>query len=221
MATSPHHAVVFGASGINGWALIKELVSGHSIPDPFDRVTAVLNRPVSLQDSQWPQDGRLQVATGIDLTADVQELQCAMKAKINGAESISHVYYAGESRKLEIICRKPADEVEAYRQSDDPQEECRINTAMLRGAISAVENLSNALTFVVLITGTKAYGLQMLDKFPYRDQVPLSESLPRIPPEYAKDVFYYHEVDALKDLSQGKNWTWCEVRPDVVVSVHR
>jgi len=221
MATPPYHAVVFGASGINGWALIKELLTGYPTPDTFSRVTAVLNRPLSLPDSQWPQDGRLQVATEVDLTADVKALQGTIKTKITGAESISHVYYAGMSGKFEKIYRKLADEVEAYKQSDDPQEECRANTEMLRGAINAIENLSKALTCVVLITGTKAYGLQMLDKFPYKDQVPLSESLPRIPPEYAKDVFYYHEVDALKDLSQGKSWTWCEVRPDVIVSAYR
>ena len=90
---------------------------------------------------------------------------------------------------------------------------------MLKAAINATEAVSKVLTCVVIVTGTKAYGLQMLDKFPYKDRVPLSESLPRIPQEYAKDVFYYHEVDALKGMSEGKRWTWCEVRPDVIVSI--
>jgi len=89
---------------------------------------------------------------------------------------------------------------------------------MLRSAVSLIQGISSNLTSIVLITGTKAYGLQMLDKFPYKDRIPLSESLPRIPAEYAKDVFYYHQVDAVKELSKGKRWTWCEVRPDVIAS---
>lgn len=106
---------------------------------------------------------------------------------------------------------------EAYRQNDNVQEECQTNTQMIKAAVTAVESVSKALACVVLITGTKTYGLQMLDKFPYKDRLPLSESLPRIPAEYAKDVFYYHQVDALTAMSQGKKWTWCEVRPDVIV----
>ena len=89
---------------------------------------------------------------------------------------------------------------------------------MLQAAITAVENVAKTLTCVVLITGTKAYGLSMLDKFPFKDQLPLSESLPRIPEAYGKDLFYYHQVDTLQQSSEGKSWTWCEVRPDVIVS---
>ena len=92
---------------------------------------------------------------------------------------------------------------------------------MIRTAIRAIESFSKVLSCVVVITGTKAYGLQMLDKCPYKNNVPWSESLPRIPPEYAKNVFYYHEVDALKEMSAGKKWTWCEVRPDVIVRSRR
>ena len=63
----------------------------------------------------------------------------------------------------------------------------------------------------------QAYGVYLLDKFPFRNQIPLKEDLPRVPAEYAKDLFYYHEVDLLQELSTGKSWSWCEVRPDVIV----
>lgn len=222
MATPMHHAIVFGASGINGWALVNQLLTDRPTSDTFSRVTAVLNRPLSLGDSQWPHDDRLRIATGVDLTADDAVVQNIFEAKIEGAETISHVYYVGTYGQVRedyyVVC-KATDEIEAYKQSDDPQEECRINTQMLKAAIGVIENISKVLTCVVLVTGTKAYGLQMLDKFPYKDRVPLSESLPRIPLEYAKDVFYYHEIDALRDMSEGKQWTWCEVRPDVIVSI--
>lgn len=48
----------------------------------------------------------------------------------------------------------------------------------------------------------------------------MNEDLPRVPAEYAKDLFYYHEVDLLQELSTGKPWSWCEVRPDVIVCPH-
>ncbi|MCJ1298326.1 hypothetical protein MMC08_001115 [Hypocenomyce scalaris] len=64
----------------------------------------------------------------------------------------------------------------------------------------------------------KAYGVHLLKEgFPFKDQLPLREDLPRIPEPYASENFYYHEVDALQKLAHGKSWTWCEVRPDVVV----
>lgn len=59
--------------------------------------------------------------------------------------------------------------------------------------------------------------MHLLDKFPFRGQIPLKEDLPRIPAEYAKDLFYYHEVDLLHEISEGKSWSWCEIRPDIIV----
>lgn len=43
------------------------------------------------------------------------------------------------------------------------------------------------------------------------------ETLPRIPEPHASELFYYWQVDKLKSLSRGKKWTYCEVRPDMVV----
>lgn len=57
----------------------------------------------------------------------------------------------------------------------------------------------------------------MLDKSPFRGKAPLKEDLSRIPEDYAKELFYYHQVDALHELSAGKSWSWCEVRPDIIV----
>jgi hypothetical protein len=31
--------------------------------------------------------------------------------------------------------------------------------------------------------------------------------------------FYYVFEDLLTERSKGKNWTWCEVRPDAIVCV--
>lgn len=43
----------------------------------------------------------------------------------------------------------------AYRASDIPAEECRLNKEMLRAAVQSIESVSSKLSFVTLITGTK------------------------------------------------------------------
>lgn len=63
----------------------------------------------------------------------------------------------------------------------------------------------------------QTYGFHLLESFPFRDQLPLQETLPRIPEPHASQLFYYWQVDKLKALSEGKSWTYCEIRPDMVV----
>lgn len=99
----------------------------------------------------------------------------------------------------------------------DPEKEVTINRDLLSKAIKAVESLAPNLKFVVLPTGTKAYGVHLLDKFPFSDKLPLSEDLPRIPEPYASQMFYYGQCDELAELSKGKTWTWCDVIPDVII----
>ena len=42
----------------------------------------------------------------------------------------------------------------------------------------------------------------------------------RLPEPYASNVFCFAQQDALEQMSKGKEWTWCEVRPDAIVSNH-
>ena len=49
----------------------------------------------------------------------------------------------------------------AYRASDVPEEECRLNKEMLQAAVQTLENLSPKLSFVTLITGTKVCHLHI------------------------------------------------------------
>jgi hypothetical protein len=89
--------------------------------------------------------------------------------------------------------------------------ECEINVLLLARAVKAIENLSPKLKFVVLPTGTKAYGIHLIDNFPFKNNLPLKETLPRIPEPYASEMFYYTQLDYLKEAAKGKSWTWCEV----------
>ncbi|KAJ5155932.1 hypothetical protein N7492_008735 [Penicillium capsulatum] len=197
-----NHAIVFGCSGINGWALVNQLLSNYPAAGTFAKVTAIANRPFAPDDAGWPRDNRLQIISGIDLLqGDHLALQKVLAEKAASVETVSHIYYG------------------AYRESGDGAEESRMNRGMLRTAVQAIEGLSSQLKFVTLITGTKAYGVLMLDKFPFRGKAPLKEDFPRIPEDYAKNLFYYHQVDLLAELSAGKSWSWCEVRPDIIIGV--
>ncbi|KAF1990415.1 hypothetical protein K402DRAFT_348521 [Aulographum hederae CBS 113979] len=197
--TSGNHALIYGASGITGWAITNQLLEGYPSPDSFSKVTALTNRPLSAEQALWPKSDKLQIVSGLDLlTEKGQEgLEEEMKSKVKDMETVSHVYFF------------------AYIMDPDPAKEIEINVRLLERAIKAVEHLSNALKFVVLPTGTKAYGVHLIDKFPFTP--PLSESLPRIPEPHASEMFYYNQCDILNTLCASKSWSWCEIRPDVII----
>lgn len=92
-----HHAVVFGCSGINGWSLVNQLVSGYPSAGTFSKITAVANRPFTAKDARWPADRRLEIVTGIDLLAgDDETLSKTLAERVTSVVTVSHVYYAGD-----------------------------------------------------------------------------------------------------------------------------
>lgn len=105
----------------------------------------------------------------------------------------------------------------AYIFDSDSEKEIATNVELLDRAIKTVDKLSPKLKFVVLPSGTKAYGVHLLDKFPFSNDLPLKETLPRIPEPFASQMFYYNQIDTLASMCKGKSWTWCEVIPDMVI----
>lgn len=93
------HAIVFGCTGISGWALVNQLLSGYPAIDTFEKVTAISNRPFDLDDAQWPcedDDTRLQIVSGLDLLAeDDISLQRILSEKVSSVRTVSHIYFAG------------------------------------------------------------------------------------------------------------------------------
>jgi hypothetical protein len=67
----------------------------------------------------------------------------------------------------------------------------------------------------------QAYGVHLIHDGPFLNDLPHRETLPRLPEPHASKLFYYWQVDALTTLSKGKKWTWCEIRPDNIVSIFR
>ncbi|KAL4985904.1 hypothetical protein BDW68DRAFT_198455 [Aspergillus falconensis] len=192
------HALVFGASGITGWGVVNALLSDYPTPDAFDRVTALTNRPLSAEDSGWAASKKLNVVSGLDLLSGEQAtLEEKIRQQVPQIGTVSHLYFF------------------AYIYNADNGTEIQINVDLLRRAVTAVDNLSDRLAFV--LTDNQTYGVHLLDKFPFADKLPLAESLPAIPEPFKSRLFYYPQVELLNQLSAGKTWKWCDVIPDIVV----
>ena len=90
------HAVVFGASGILGWATVNTLLSDYPEAGAFSSITALTNRPLPEKIAQWPRSSRLHVVSGIDLLGGTQQdLESCFKDQITSISSVTHVYYCG------------------------------------------------------------------------------------------------------------------------------
>lgn len=95
-AESKNVALVFGASGISGWAVTKNLLS-YPTATTFSRVIGLTNRPVDLENSQLPtDDSRLEIYSGINLRGELSEVVALMKDKIPNVDQVTHMYYCGQ-----------------------------------------------------------------------------------------------------------------------------
>lgn len=97
---TPGHAIVYGASGLIGWALINQLLSPYPVADTFKKVTAVTNRPLDLSETYWPEADshrpRLQLASGVDLRSwDRDRLVEWLRQVVEDSQGVTHVYYLG------------------------------------------------------------------------------------------------------------------------------
>lgn len=100
MAQNSKHAIVFGASGLLGWSAANQLLSGYPSPGTFSKVTVVMNRPVPESELYWPEPSperpQLQVVSGINLLeATADGLADQLKARVEGADRITHAFYFG------------------------------------------------------------------------------------------------------------------------------
>ncbi|KAK1482338.1 hypothetical protein CABS01_14036 [Colletotrichum abscissum] len=216
------HALILGASGISGWSLFNQART-YPTPTTFARITGTTNRPLTLEQARLPADDpRLALVSGIDFTKSVDEVAAALRDKVPDVETVSHVFYTGtySSRESCMPCMRSrkGSVCVSYIDVDVSKGQAAAaaaNTELLAVAVKAVEKVSPRLAFVVLQTGGKGYGLMYPDKVTLR--TPLREDAPRIPRPWADEVFYYAQHDLLRDLSRGKNWTFSEIRPDVIV----
>lgn len=165
----------------------------------FSRVIGLTNRPLSKETSLLdPADQRWELHSGIDLEQSVDAVAERLIA-IRNIHQVTHVYFTSYTG-----------------HGSDYQTLKRANVTILSSAVQAVERTIPHFQFWTLQTGGKAYGVEFLDKgIEYNP--PLKESASRIPEPWASNVFYYAQYDTMKRLSEGKSWTFCEIRPDAII----
>ncbi len=101
MVIKASRALVFGASGITGWAIIQEALHYPS-SNTFDRVIGLTKRPLTKSDASFPDDERLVLHSGIDLTSELNSLVEELK-KVDGIDEVTHVYFAGTKNEINLM----------------------------------------------------------------------------------------------------------------------
>lgn len=98
------HAIVFGASGITGWAVVNELLSNSPQSNLFDKVTALTNRPLLTASSVWPQTNKLQIVSEIDILRGTQaDLENLLREAIPDVHTITQLFYNGEPHSRLVL----------------------------------------------------------------------------------------------------------------------
>ncbi|PVH95798.1 hypothetical protein DM02DRAFT_600166 [Periconia macrospinosa] len=194
-------ALVFGASGVTGWSFVNEFLNDYPKPGIWKRIHGLTNRPLPQQQSQWPNDPRLNIVSGIDLLKGSQEdLEAELKQKIPDVTDVTHVYYL------------------AYQASTDVEQELQDAVNMFKRSTIAMDKLAPNLEFLVLQTGAKMYGCHLLDKHPTDYlHVPHKESQPRLKDPYHDSLFYHPQLDWITQYARDKPWSWCDTRPDIII----
>lgn len=209
-------ALIFGASGVTGWAFVNEILHDYPTKGIWSRVYALTNRSLQQSDSLWPSDARLNIVSGIDLLKGCQDdLENALR-KVEGIEKVTHVYYLGETPSYQK--RAFIHSLLAYKASADLWQEYKDADEMFRRSATAMDHLSPALEFVVLQTGAKMYGCHLLEDHPTDYiHVPLKESHPRLKSPYAEALFYHPQLDWITSYAKERSWSWCDTRPDIII----
>ncbi|KAF2095426.1 hypothetical protein NA57DRAFT_79153 [Rhizodiscina lignyota] len=195
-------ALIFGASGITGWAIVREAVQ-YPTPETFRRIIGLTNRPFDRNTSLLPDDNRIELVAGLDLSAGPEAVTAKLR-EVPGIEEVTDVFFAA------YVQPPGTSDVEGWEQLK------LANVDILETAVAAVESVSPNMRYWSLQTGGKAYG------FAHAREIgppagPCHESDARIPQPYADMMFYYAQHDALVRLSSGKKWRFAEIRPNDVV----
>ncbi|KAL8645242.1 MAG: hypothetical protein Q9210_006822 [Variospora velana] len=201
MAVKGKHALVFGASGLIGWGVVDQLLSNYPAQGTFSTVSALVNRPFSVEDSFWPKRSPvmpdLQLLSGVNLAgATIESLEKLLQTEVEGIENVTHVFYF------------------VLKSEDQPQDEVRVNRKMLQCAVGALNNICPNVEFLVFPSGTKAYGIHIPGGV---FTAPYEESMGPLPDKYQNSINYPALRTVLETASAGRQWSWCDILPDAVI----
>ena len=98
-----NHALIFGATGIQGWAVVNQILKGYPSENAFDKVTALTNRPIT-EEMLWPESKKLQIVSGINLLTEkgLEGLEKEMTERIPDVDTVTHVFFFGLSSLLAL-----------------------------------------------------------------------------------------------------------------------
>jgi nucleoside-diphosphate-sugar epimerase len=170
--------LVAGATGVVGAAAVE-----HFAALPGWEVIALSRRPAtaSVNVRHLP----------VDLTdAD------ACKRSLVGLDDVTHVLYAALYEKPDLIV------------GWQDQEQMRVNLAMLRNLLDALEPVAHGLRHITLLQGAKAYGVHV-----GQAPVPAKERAPRHPHEN----FYWLQEDFVRERQAKAGWSYSILRPQIVL----
>jgi hypothetical protein len=222
---SENHALVFGASGVSGWGIMHELVS-YPTSTTWTSIIGATNRPLSPAEAHLPDDLRISLVSGIDLTAGVPEVARLLREKVKNIEKITHVFFTAyihvTERTFALIKEHglggAVAEPPQYGTPDYHKLVTESNVAIVKNATGALNEVAPNLQFFVMQTGGKHYGMDSGPQaVPSLLNSPYEEERPRLTGDLAKPVFYYGQIDAMEEASKGKSWKFSETRPDVIV----
>ena len=126
------------------------------------------------------------------IPVDLLDLKDAGK-KLGGLSDITHVFYAA----FQPGTGAAADYASVIAPNRD----------MLVNSVTAIAKASRDLHRVVLVTGTKYYGVHLGPL-----KTPMRETDPRhMPPD-----FYFDQIDWLTAFQRGKKWSFTELRPQTL-----
>jgi nucleoside-diphosphate-sugar epimerase len=110
--------------------------------------------------------------------------------KLSGLHDVTHIFYAAFQASPGAAFN--------YAATIGP------NRDMLVNAVSAIEQASRWLRRVVLVTGTKYYGVHL---------GPIKSPAREADPRHMPPNFYFDQIDWLTGFQRGKGWDWVELRP--------
>ena len=104
------HALVVGASGVAGWAVVDQILEHYPKQGTFSTVTALVNRPLAIADSGWPELSpsrpQLDLVSGIDLTTGTaDEFGVILQDKVKNVSRVTYVFYFGRF-SLAVLFRR-------------------------------------------------------------------------------------------------------------------
>jgi len=173
--------VVAGATGLVGNAALRHF--GTS--EPCEVVALSRRRPRNLYGARH---------VPIDLTSAADCRRAA--AELAGA---THLVYAALYEAPQLV--------DGWRD----EQQIKINDQMLRNLMGELEPVAPGLKHIVLLQGTKAYGVHVRPL-----TVPAREGRSEM---YEQPNFYWAQENFLRGLQKGKAWHWSILRPVLIVGL--